>query len=101
MSVHALVSQFGDGWFKRLPLPMKPPRAGSRLKRNTLNMIGYLHGKILIAFVCSGLIPQTIDLVEVQLKADFEASGRSYGTRRLVAGLRARGVRISRIEPES
>ncbi len=37
-----------------------------------------------------------IDPVEVQLKADFEASGRSYGTRRLVVGLRARGVRISR-----
>ena len=32
----------------------------------------------------------------MQLKADLEASGRSYGTRRLVAGLRARGVRISR-----
>lgn len=32
----------------------------------------------------------------MQLKADLEASGRSYGTRRRVVGLRARGVRISR-----
>ena len=40
--------------------------------------------------------PEQVDPLSVHAKAAFEASGRSYGSRRLSAALRAKGLNVGR-----
>ena len=44
------------------------------------------------------LKPQPLCLIKVQLKSHFEASERSYGSRRLLVDLNNKGIRIGAIK---